>query len=54
MVCAAFPSEPDKRISRIRLPSQWFALLRSLIISELWATSRQKSPSSANYRFGQR
>ncbi|MGB6219489.1 hypothetical protein, partial [Haloferula sp.] len=35
LVCAAPPSEPDRRISRIRLSSQWFAPLRRLVTSAL-------------------
>ena len=47
LVCPAPPSEPCWRISRTRLSSQWFAPLRRLANSDVWASSRQKRPRSA-------
>ena len=45
LICVAPPSEPDLRISRIRLSSWWFYLLEDWS-NRAWASSRLYSPSS--------
>ena len=53
MVCIAPPSEPDWRISRIRLSSWWFYLNEDWS-NFIWASTRLKSPCSRKNLFGQR
>ena len=51
--CIAPPSEPDWRISRIRLSSRWFYLIEDWS-NFIWASTRLKSPCSRKNLFGQR
>ena len=47
------PSEPDRRISRIRLSSQW--VRRATIVRvQACSTAKDSSPCWANHSFGQR
>ena len=51
--CTAPPSEPDGRISRIRLSGQW-SYHKVGCHAEAWAAARENSPRSAKKVFGQR
>jgi hypothetical protein len=45
--CPAPPSEPDGRISRIRLSSQWLACRRRARQASRWAAASENSPGAA-------